>query len=1169
MDSRNLLKKPKITKRFAKEDGKAEGEKNNLPRLADRRSSLPRDELRSTDTQKSISGLRRRTYRSKPVDKSRESLEAEESVHGLSTRTPATVSITGLSASPAEKLLLQSMSSDNEDLSYENKVAKNNNNKTSERREIRENETYVKNETGKDKDFKNENTEASESPLKANTTTTTEIPVSTSLRKRRLPTVIRSETPASPLPVAAALTMSESLYNHFRPLDKEVPEDHLLPFLDFGKKLIPVNAKTTSPVAGSSSTSSTNSIEATGTSPRTPPQRQYNLLNTTPQKVLSSNTRTAHFPREDEIHEDMDVSVVKSVVEKNKVSRSRGNTLQFLRNLGGLYRKHGTVTSEIVANPSTTSITPASSTENTLRAEEATKNNSDLDDSSRMKFGSVNNVSTPRSSTEYPSTSQGTHRNSHLGSHYATEASNTSVNDHSTGVTNLSTHAAETERRGNNNQSSQNSDISEQLALFSTSQSRVPTQLSASSSHVEATVSTPFVRGRPSTTAKSAYSFTFPNRRPPSIHLHFNRNSNIVSKSSTPSYNTSKSENVSLYTERKTPEKGVNLTNTFFTSGSSEKSALARTSSIPLRMLSSSPNMYTGRKEFVNDSTIEYENKVNLSELMNAGKKLVVNPKERYAQTELPTKTNGSLFEDTVNNSGSNISSETSVESVTAKLITSTTLQYSQTNITVPTEAPPITSSVQSPTTKILSTAVVTSVSVKGAWPVMVTDTPPLEPTLVSPESYRSQNTKNESLEHVLGPPERNDTNQTQTNIKGPATPQTHHLTISTNGSISRQFPRNIAATNTSSNSNSSSTDLHKEVNDAPKNPEFTTDMKAITSNSRKSITHIVNEYGENNTMAYSVNKSMISQTLESSTSRPTTEEKAVSVASNKKSNVSVTETPATSTDSPLAGSHDSGVTYPPSSSVFVSKSVTRNPVPHLSRSSTDMPSSLPETTRTKDVTHTLPEYGTREGHIQDTHVTSSQVTMKSLAPDSEFDFPLLKLYNSSTVWSVPARGATKTSNESRKSAIEHPATGNGSTEVTNHMKTTNNVTETSTRKISIVDDVTKAAKGVNTTSDIYEGESRNETTGKYRKEEMRPSKDADVPNNTSASSSGVGNVFSSNASVVSPRPGESVETTQSATIALYVLAALGIVPLTVGVALAARYCVQRRRKVSYIPRRT
>ncbi|KDQ71547.1 hypothetical protein L798_09944 [Zootermopsis nevadensis] len=250
----------------------------------------------------------------------------------------------------------------------------------------------------------------------------------------------------------------------------------------------------------------------------------------------------------------------------------------------------------------------------------------------------------------------------------------------------------------------------------------------------------------------------------------------------------------------------------------------------------------------------------------------------------------------------------------------------------------------------------------------------------------------------------------------------------------------------------------------------------------------------------------MISETFDPRTIRHNTEEGSVFVRNNKKLNLSISETPEGNRDSPFLD------------------------------------------IRGRGITHTLSENSARENH---SHVTS----MKSLAPDSEFDFPLLKLYNSSTVWSVPERDTTKTSNESRKLTVEHPTTGNGNTEKTNHETTVINVTEDSSRKIGVVNHVTKAVQNMNTTSDIYEGESRTEG--------LIPSKDGDVPNNISSALNGVGNVFSRNATVGSPRPEENSETTQSATIALYVLAALCIVPLTVGVALAARYCVQRRRKVS------
>jgi hypothetical protein len=156
-----------------------------------------------------------------------------------------------------------------------------------------------------------------------------------------------------------------------------------------------------------------------------------------------------------------------------------------------------------------------------------------------------------------------------------------------------------------------------------------------------------------------------------------------------------------------------------------------------------------GRKEFVNDSATKYETNVNMSEPVNSEEKLIVNPKERHARRELPTKPNGISYEDAVNNSGENVLSHTSVQSVAAKLDAGASPGCSQTSVTVPTEAPSFTSSVQSPTSKMLSTAAVTSVSVKGALPLTFTDTATLESTSVVPESYRSKNTKNDNIERV------------------------------------------------------------------------------------------------------------------------------------------------------------------------------------------------------------------------------------------------------------------------------------------------------------------------------------------------------------------------------------------------------------------------------------
>ena len=1118
---------------------------NNLTRLAYRRRSLLRDEAQRTDSQKSIASTRRIYQSHKPVERNKEILEAEESSRGLAAVTTTSATITGLnSTSDKEK--------SSEELAGEDNVATENNNINLDVGDKTDNGTLVKNGTGSDKDVTKEHTETSDLLLKTNITTTTESSesqsVSTSHRKRRPSTVIRSETQASPLPVAAALTMSESLYNYFRPLDKEVPEDHLLPFLDFGKKLVPVNAKTTSSVASTSSTSSTNSIEGVSTSPRTPTLGQNNLLSTTPLKVTSSNTRTVHIPREDEIHEDMDVSVVKSVVEKNKASRSRGGTLQFLRNLGGLYRKHEISAHEASKNLSSVSIAPASSTEkNGLKTEQTTKHYSDFDESSRTELESVGSVSTTFSNTEGSSTSDGVQTNAVANTPATTERSVMSpVKNYS----NLSSSrpTAETSTNGTPNRSTQVSYISKPLAPSSTSQWEIPTQLSASSTRIEATVSTPYLRGQSPLRLRNSTSFALPNRRSPSTFLHLDRHSNALSKLLKPLESTSKpSDNISLYNESiLLPEKRINFENVSVSTNLDEKLAVTTLTSIPLQTQPENPSISTGK----NDSADFTTQQVIISKLNSDGEKFIVKPKEPNAERHFPTKTNASVLEKTVQNVGSNISLQLSVENVKAALIANSSQETSQANGTLPTEIPFLTSSVQSPTTKILSTAVVTSVSVKGAWSVMITETPPLEPTLLPPESHGSQNTQKEPTENVLESPGPYDINRSHFNIKEPARNKTHHVTISAHNSLPPQFQSNTGATNTTSGVQYTSTDIQKERDIVSSHSKVTALSKDITSNSTKDISHIATEYGHNNTMTTSVNKP---KSIQMPKLRNSSTERGELVTGSVTEADGLAEVNTDSTPVKTRG-HDAR------SRVGTPKLTNSNLAGQNLRNISDLTTLVPETVRTENVTRKLSEHVKRQ---EDKHLTSSPATIKPPVPDAEFDFPLLKLYNASTVWVVPARATIKPSEEPHKSSTEYSSTGNGSTTVTNKV----DMMEPSTHKVMVV---TKGTESVSNTSGVYKGESRNDATGQVGNEETRPNTDVDVRSDSNSVVNlllDVGNGSSrNNVTVGSTGPGESAARRQGVSIIVYVLSALGIVPVAIGIGFVARYCVQRRRKVRSIP---
>jgi hypothetical protein len=940
--------------------------------------------------------------------------------------------------------------------------------------------------------------------------------------------------------------MSESLYNHFRPLDKEVPEDHLLPFLDFGKKLFPVNTKNTSPVASTSSTSSTNIIEGISTSPRTPTLGQNNLLSTTSLKVTSSDIRTVHIPREEEIHEDMDVSVVKSTVEKNKASRSRGGSLQFLRNLGGLYRKHEISAHEVLANLSTVNIAPASSTEkNGLKTEQATKYYSDFDESSRNELESVQNVSTTISITERSSTSNGIQPNTNANTRATTESSVTSPirND-----TNLSSNRPTTEAstNGTPNRSAQVPDISVS-GPSSTSQWAIPTQLSASSGRVEATVAAPYLRGRSTSTLRNAPSIALPNRRSPSTFIHPHRQSNALYRLPNPLENTSKPLDYISLNNASTlsPEKEINSGNISVSIDLDGKSAVTTLSSIPLQTQPDSPSVRTGRKEPVDVTTQQFR----VSKLDSDGEKFIAKPKEPIAERHYTTKMNESFLEQKAQNVGSNISSQLSLENVNAALITSTSPETSQTNSKLPTEIPFITSSVQSPTTKILSTAVVTSVSVKGVWPVMITETPPLEPTLLPPDSHRSQNTQKEPVEFVLESPGPYDVNQSHFNVKEPAANKTHQASTSAHNSLPRQFPSSTGVTNTTSGVQHTSTDIQKEGDVVSKHSEVTTFNKNITSNNTKGFSHIATEYGQN-TMTISVNKTrsvQLPKLRSSSTEGGEVTTRSVTGAEGLAEK---------NTDSTLVKTrgHDARPRD------GTSKLTTPNLVEQNLRNTSDPSTLVPEPVRTENVTRQLPEYVMRQ---EDMHSTSSSFTIKPPVPDADFDFPLLKLYNTSTVWVVPARATTKPSEVSQKSSTEYPSTGNGRTTVTNKA----DIMEPSTHKVIVV---TKGTESVSNTSGDYKGESRNDAKGQVGNEETRPNTYVGVRNDSNSGVNlllGVGNGSSRNNDTVgNTRPGEGVARRQGVSFVVYVLSALGIIPVAIGIGFVARYCVRRRRKVRSTP---
>lgn len=106
------------------------------------------------------------------------------------------------------------------------------------------------------------------------------------------------------------LFMSDEIYNHFRPLETELPVEDMAPFIFFGQKIggQAISDNLTNSPSISASTKSVNYIVAPS-----PEKRKYNSRYSATEKYRNTSAD------EEEVNEDMDVSVVKNVIEKNKI----------------------------------------------------------------------------------------------------------------------------------------------------------------------------------------------------------------------------------------------------------------------------------------------------------------------------------------------------------------------------------------------------------------------------------------------------------------------------------------------------------------------------------------------------------------------------------------------------------------------------------------------------------------------------------------------------------------------------------------------------------------------------------------------------------------------------------------------------------------------------------
>ncbi|KAK9298699.1 hypothetical protein QLX08_008065 [Tetragonisca angustula] len=119
------------------------------------------------------------------------------------------------------------------------------------------------------------------------------------------------------------VSMPESLYNYFRPVESNIPIEDMSQFLYFGQKIQPETQNTTG----------NNSVESTPTVPTaSSSRRRYSMKR-------FSGTTPVPVPRLEEIiNEEMNIAVERQTVEKNKVSKIK-NAFRSAEN-GVYYRKN-------------------------------------------------------------------------------------------------------------------------------------------------------------------------------------------------------------------------------------------------------------------------------------------------------------------------------------------------------------------------------------------------------------------------------------------------------------------------------------------------------------------------------------------------------------------------------------------------------------------------------------------------------------------------------------------------------------------------------------------------------------------------------------------------------------------------------------------------------------
>ncbi|XP_015172956.1 PREDICTED: serine-rich adhesin for platelets isoform X2 [Polistes dominula] len=145
------------------------------------------------------------------------------------------------------------------------------------------------------------------------------------------------------------VSMPESLYKHFRPVESNIPMEDMSQFLYFGQKLQPELQNVTTIVNDSNELVSVTppTIRRRNPSKRTSLSSSATTTTTTT-TTTSTTTTTTTSPPEEITKEETNVALERRIIEKNKVSKTTKSTLRDLPN--SYYRKARLSDSTIATN---------------------------------------------------------------------------------------------------------------------------------------------------------------------------------------------------------------------------------------------------------------------------------------------------------------------------------------------------------------------------------------------------------------------------------------------------------------------------------------------------------------------------------------------------------------------------------------------------------------------------------------------------------------------------------------------------------------------------------------------------------------------------------------------------------------------------------------------------